>query len=83
VKHPQGLPVGLLGVCEFYRRTGISFCTLDRWVEYGQMPILDPTIQGATYEEAVKNGQEVLEDLIALWQDHSYPLPTPRVHASV
>lgn len=42
-----------------------------------------PSTHGATYEEAVKHGQEVLKDLIAIWQERGYTLPTPRVHANV
>ena len=34
---------------------------------------------GTTYEEAVKNGSEVLSDLIDLWNELGRPLPTPRM----
>ncbi|MGH2486516.1 MAG: type II toxin-antitoxin system HicB family antitoxin [Ktedonobacterales bacterium] len=37
---------------------------------------------GDTYEEAVRSGQEVLADLIALWRDLTRPLPEPRVFAT-
>jgi predicted RNase H-like HicB family nuclease len=37
---------------------------------------------GATYEEAVRNGQEALADLIALWQRQGRPLPQPATFAS-
>ena len=37
---------------------------------------------GVTYEEAVRNGQEVLADLIALWQQQGRALPQPRVFAA-
>lgn len=37
---------------------------------------------GATYEEAVKNGTDVLSDLIQLWNDLGRSLPTPRVFAT-
>jgi predicted RNase H-like HicB family nuclease len=37
---------------------------------------------GATYEEAVRNGQEVLADLVALWQRQGRPLPQPQVFAA-
>ena len=53
--------------------------TLPEWVGH----VNTPTTHGATYEEAVEHGREALEDLIAIWQDRGYPLPTPRVHASV
>jgi predicted RNase H-like HicB family nuclease len=36
---------------------------------------------GASYEEAVRNGQEVLEDVIELWREQGHPLPRPRVIA--
>ena len=38
---------------------------------------------GATYAEAVQNGQEVLVDLIDLWQEQGRPLPQARVFMSV
>lgn len=37
---------------------------------------------GATYAEAVQNGQEVLIDLIALWHEQGRPLPPAHVFAS-
>ena len=37
---------------------------------------------GATYEEAVRNGQELLDDLIAVRQEVGEPLPEPRVFAT-
>ncbi|MGH2515069.1 MAG: type II toxin-antitoxin system HicB family antitoxin [Ktedonobacterales bacterium] len=37
---------------------------------------------GATYEEAVKNGSEVLSDLVQLWGELGRPLPVPRVFAA-
>ena len=36
---------------------------------------------GATYEEAVRAGHEVLTDLIGLWNEQDRPLPEPRVFA--
>ena len=53
--------------------------TLPEWADH----VNTPTIHGATYEEAVKHGQEFLHGLVAIWHERSYPLPTPRVHASV
>jgi antitoxin HicB len=53
--------------------------TFPEWADH----VNTPTTHGATYEEAVKHGQEVLEDLVSIWQERGYPLPTPRVHASV
>ena len=37
---------------------------------------------GATYTEAVQNGQDVLADLIDLWQEQGRPLPQARVFVS-
>jgi len=37
---------------------------------------------GATYEEAVRNGQEVLDDLVALWRRLNRPLPQPATLAT-
>lgn len=37
---------------------------------------------GATYEEAVKNGSEVLNDLTPLWRELGRTLPAPRVFAA-
>lgn len=37
---------------------------------------------GITYEEAVKNGREVLELLIETQRAAGWPLPHPRVHAA-
>ncbi|HEX2350810.1 MAG TPA: type II toxin-antitoxin system HicB family antitoxin [Ktedonobacterales bacterium] len=37
---------------------------------------------GATYEEAVRNGQEVLDDLVALWRRQNRPLPQPATFAT-
>lgn len=34
---------------------------------------------GETYEEALQNAKEVLEDLIAIYQESDRPLPQPRV----
>ncbi len=34
---------------------------------------------GATYEEAARNGQEVLEILIEMYRTDDRPLPPPRV----
>jgi predicted RNase H-like HicB family nuclease len=37
---------------------------------------------GDTYEDALKNGQELLQGLIDARQRHGEPLPEPRVYAS-
>lgn len=36
---------------------------------------------GLTYDEAVRNGQEVLAMLVDAAQEHGQPLPPPRVFA--
>lgn len=53
--------------------------TFPEWADH----VNTPTTHGATYEEAVKNGIEALQELVAIWMHRGYPLPTPRVHASV
>ncbi|MDA1049425.1 MAG: type II toxin-antitoxin system HicB family antitoxin [Planctomycetota bacterium] len=37
---------------------------------------------GATYEEAAKNGKEVLELLIETWEQDGRPLPPPQFFVS-
>lgn len=37
---------------------------------------------GSTYEEAVKNGRELLEGLVESRQQHGEPLPSPRMYAT-
>jgi antitoxin HicB len=37
---------------------------------------------GDTYEEAVKNGQELLDGLIESRHQHGEPLPAPQIYAS-
>lgn len=54
--------------------------TLPEW-----MPHLlnkDAVTHGATYEEAARNGREVLEMLIAEYQANGRPLPAPELSAS-
>lgn len=49
--------------------------SLPEWGDYAHT-------HGATYEEAVRNGQDVLADLVAIWQQQGRPLPRPRVFAA-
>ena len=42
-----------------------------------------PTTHGDTYEEAVRNGNEVLELLIESTLEDGDPLPQPKVCASI
>jgi antitoxin HicB len=41
-----------------------------------------PTTHGDTYEEAVRNGNEVLELLIESTVEDGDPLPQPKVYAN-
>jgi antitoxin HicB len=52
--------------------------TLPEWTHQVYMP----ATHGDTYDEAVKNGREVLEMLINDAKKNGEPLPTPRVHAA-
>jgi antitoxin HicB len=44
--------------------------------------VLGPVSHGGTYEEAVKNGYEALEALIASANKHGEALPAPRIFAA-
>lgn len=52
--------------------------TLPEWAQQVYMP----ATHGDTYEEAVKNGREVLEMLINDAIKNREPLPAPRIHAA-
>jgi predicted RNase H-like HicB family nuclease len=39
--------------------------------------------QGATYDEALQRGRELIEGLVTCRQEHGDPLPRPRVFAGV
>lgn len=41
-----------------------------------------PHTHGSTYEEAAKNGEEVLQMLIEHYQEHGLALPEPITHSS-
>lgn len=51
---------------------------LPEWEERVYQPVTD----GATYEEAARKGQNVLDTLIEQAQQHSEPLPEPRVYVA-
>jgi antitoxin HicB len=51
---------------------------LPEWQDRVYQPVTD----GATYEEAARKGQDVLETLIEQAQRYSEPLPEPRVYAA-
>ncbi len=40
--------------------------------------VVQPRTDGATYEQAAKHGQEVIETLINLFQFEGRPLPKPK-----
>ena len=43
----------------------------------------NPVTHGETYEEAVRNGSEVIAALMGWCAEQGYPLPEPRVFAGV
>lgn len=51
--------------------------TLPEWAEH----VTQPVTHGETYEEAVKNGREVLAMLIEDAQEEGAPLPAVRPHS--
>ena len=53
--------------------------TLPEWADR----VMGPVTHGDTYEEAIKNGHEALEALIASARKHQEALPDPQVFASV
>lgn len=53
--------------------------TLPEWADR----VLGPVTHGDTYEQAVRNGQEALEALIASARKHGESLPQPRTVAGV
>ncbi|MBD2093171.1 type II toxin-antitoxin system HicB family antitoxin [Microcoleus sp. FACHB-1515] len=46
--------------------------------DFGEL-VMQPCTHGATYEEAAKRGQEVIESLLEWLQEEGKPLPEPRV----
>jgi antitoxin HicB len=52
--------------------------TLPEWTDR----VMQPVTHGANYEEAAKNGQEVLVMLIEAAQQEGRPLPLPMVFVS-
>ena len=51
--------------------------TLPEW----EGRVFNPVTHGNTYEEAIRNGQEALEALVASATKHGEPLPVARVFA--
>ncbi len=56
---------------------GVYLVRLPEWMPY--LINKDAVTHGATYEEAAKNGREVLEMLIEEYQDAGKPLPDPQL----
>jgi antitoxin HicB len=46
-------------------------------VQFPEFPGQTYLTHGKTYPEAAANGQDALEGLIAVLQDHNQPLPSP------
>lgn len=46
-------------------------------VHLPEFPVQQFVTHGATYEEAAKNGQEVIEMLVEWYEDEGKPLPQP------
>jgi predicted RNase H-like HicB family nuclease len=46
-------------------------------VHFPDFPQQQFITHGKTYQEAAENGQEALEGLIAVLQDHNQPIPEP------
>jgi predicted RNase H-like HicB family nuclease len=60
---------------------GVYLVSLPEW-----MPLIANQIavtHGATYEEAARNGQEVIEMLIEEWEANGKPLPAPHVATAI
>ncbi len=52
--------------------------TLPEWADR----VLGPVTHGDTYEQAIKNGHEALEALIASARKHGESLPVPQVYTA-
>jgi antitoxin HicB len=44
--------------------------------------VMMPCTDGATYEEAARSGQEVVETFLEIWQEEGKPIPPPRSHTA-
>ncbi len=51
---------------------------LPEWSDH----VIMPATHGSTYNEAVQQGQEVLEMLVESAKSHGESLPAPKVHAA-
>jgi predicted RNase H-like HicB family nuclease len=66
-------------VVEWSDKDQVYLVILPEWAD----KVNTPTTHGATYEEAVKNGAEVLNDLVDIWKERGWELPTAHVYATV
>ncbi len=60
-----------------------------RWSDEDQLYLVvlpefgsDPQTHGTTYDEAIKNAQEVIELLVETYQAEGWKLPEPKTHSS-
>lgn len=65
-------------VIEWSAEDQLYLVTLPAWAA----SVMQPVTHGTSYEEAAKNGREVLEMLIESAQEDGEPLPLPRTFAS-
>ena len=64
-------------VIEWSEEDQAYLVTLPEWTER----VITPSTHGDTYEEAVRNGNDVLEFLIEGTLEDGEPLPQPKVYA--
>lgn len=63
-------------VIEWSDEDQVFLVTLPEWADR----VNTPTTHGATYEEAMRNGQEALQDLLAITRERGEAAPAPRIH---
>jgi antitoxin HicB len=73
----SSLPIQYSMLIEWSEQDQAYLVTLPEWAQQVHMP----ATHGETYDEAVKNGQEVLEMLINDAKKRGEALPAPRIHA--
>jgi antitoxin HicB len=74
----SSLPIQYSMLIEWSEEDQAYLVTLPEWAQQVYMPVT----HGDTYDEAVKNGREVLEMLINDANKNGEPLPPPRIHAA-
>ena len=67
----------------------LTYSIVIQWSDEDQLYLVilpefgsDPHTHGKTYDEAIKNAQEVLDLLIETYQAEGWKLPAPTTHAS-